>query len=653
MLFRPAFSRFAFSCRALVRRLQPARVAFGQLARDRAGNTAAIVAAGIVPLMAMVGGGVDMSRSYLSESRLQSACDAGVLAARKKLASQVVTPGALPADIKAIGDSFFNINFRPGAYGTKNRAFTMAVETDMSISGSASVDVPTTLMQIFGYTNVPLKVDCTAKLNFSNTDVMLVLDTTGSMHDTNAGDSQPKINVLRSVVKSFHTQLETAKSPGVRIRYGFVPYSTNVNVGQLLRSAWVVDKWLYHGREAKTTGKWETYDTYSSSTVNINSNYVGITPYTAATCPNSTASITSLATWTTQDGAQHGRNEINGDYYWCNISSDGKTVTVNGTRYNGYIYEWTTQKSGTATREIYLWQYKPVQVDLAFLKGAAAADPLKLGMINVQMYGYPSPTPANLTAYFRGCMEERDTYEIKDWDNIDFTKALDLNLDLVPSGSDSTRWRPMLNEISFEPEIWWDGTGTFQKSPAPTSSDYLMARWAGLSACPAPARKLSEISDTDIDAYLAALTPEGSTYHDIGMIWGGRLISPTGLFAAENADVNGRPTSRHMIFLTDGLTAPLDLSYGTYGIEPLDQRRCTKCDNAELDSIVEKRFTVACNEVKKRNVNVWVIGFGTTLNPVMTECAGPGHSFEAKNAADLNAVFTRIAAAMGDLRISQ
>ena len=58
------------------------------------------------------------------------------------------------------------------------------------------------------------------------------------------------------------------------------------------------------------------------------------------------------------------------------------------------------------------------------------------------------------------------------------------------------------------------------------------------------------------------------------MIWGGRLISPTGLFADENADLSASaPTSRNLIFLTDGETAPYDLSYSSYGVEPLDQRR--------------------------------------------------------------------------------
>jgi hypothetical protein len=183
-----------------------------------------------------------------------------------------------------------------------------------------------------------------------------------------------------------------------------------------------------------------------------------------------------------------------------------------------------------------------------------------------------------------------------------------------------------------------------------------MAEWAGLSACPAEAHKLDEMDGSDVDAYLSKLSPDGSTYHDIGMIWGGRLLSPTGLFSGENADLSGKPTSRHMIFLTDGETAPYDLSYGTYGIEPLDTRRWDPKKPAlglSLTDVVERRFSVACEEVKKRNITVWVIGFGVGLDDFMTQCAGPGHYFEAKDAAELQDVFSKIAAQMGDLRISK
>jgi len=158
---------------------------------------------------------------------------------------------------------------------------------------------------------------------------------------------------------------------------------------------------------------------------------------------------------------------------------------------------------------------------------------------------------------------------------------------------------------------------------------------------------------SQLDSFLDSIEPAGNTYHDIGMIWGGRLISPTGLFAAENVDVGGKATSRHMIFLTDGQTAPREVAYGAYGVEPLDQRRWSESSPMSLTDVVEGRFSVACDEVKKRNVTVWVIAFGTEMNPIFTECAGPGRFFEANNATELQDVFSKIAAQMGDLRISK
>jgi len=631
-----------------------ARGLLGRLSADRAGNTMAIVASAIAPMLALIGGGIDMGRSYLSEARLQQACDAGVLAARKRLGSAVVADDVIPGDVASTGQRFFDINFRDGAYGTENLTFDMTLQADYSISGVASVDVPTTVMKIFGNDQVALSVDCEAQLNFSNTDVMMVLDTTGSMKQTNPGDAASKIATLRQVVKNFHAQLEGAKGPGTRIRYGFVPYSTNVNVGWLLKSGWMVDSWDYRGREAVDSGATTEQNTYSWSYSNYTGSSAGITPYQAAACPSSTANWQNSGVVNLDgNGSQSGHTLVTGTSYWC-TPADGNTVTVNGTQYNNYAYDWTKTFTGTVTVEKYKWKYKPVTVDVSSLKGAGDNDPMAGGSIGLRMAGSPSPTPAMLTAWFDGCIEERDTYEIGDYANVDFTRALDLNLDQVPTpGDPSTQWRPMLHEFSFEPEIWWNGSGTFKDTLAATTNDYLMAGWGGYSTCPSAARNLQEMSASDVASYVDGLTVGGNTYHDIGMIWGGRLISPTGIFAAENANVNGNPTSRHLIFLTDGLTAPRTVSYGAYGIEPLDKRRWDEKSSLSLTQVVESRFAVACDEVKKRNVTVWVIGFGTTMSDLMKNCAGNGHWFQADNADELNQTFSDIAKAMGELRISK
>ena len=628
-----------------------------RMARDSAGNTLALIAAAMIPLLALVGGGVDMGRSYLAQTRLQQACDSGTLAARKKLGTTIALTGVPPADVQTVGDKFFNQNFRTGSYGTKNRSFAMTLEADYAISGAAHIDVPTTIMGMFGKTLVSIDVTCEAKLNFSNTDIMFVLDTTGSMNDKNSGDPDNKLTSMKQVVHNFYTQMEGSKASGTRLRYGFVPYSTNVNVGGLLKSDWLVDNWNYHGRIPHDTGLDSTYATNDWTWTYVSGSVTNIAPYKSSVCPTNTY---DAGKYTNQvdnpDGSGTGTRTENGTYYWCNLGSDGSTYTISGVTYNNYVNTYNRSPNKIATRRDYDWTYQPYNQDLTFLKGPTGNDPPISASVKVKMYGAPGPVPGDIDAWFRGCVEERDTYEINDYNNVDFTKALDLDLDLVPTkGQPKTHWRPMLHEISFEPEMNWDGAGTF-KSPVNSPNDYLMAAWAGLSACPAPARKLAEMTSGDVGTYLGSLVAEGSTYHDIGMIWGGRLLSPTGLFATENADVSGKTTSRHMIFLTDGLTAPLDVSYGTYGIEPLDTRRWNPTSPAlglTQAQMVEKRFGVACDQVKKHNITVWVIGFGTSLNPVLTACAGPGHYFEAANAAQLNDVFSKIAAQMGDLRIAK
>lgn len=183
-----------------------------RLRRDIAGNTLALLAAGLFPLLALVGGGIDMGRNYLAQTRLQQACDAGTLAARKKLGTQVVIDGNVPADVVTIGNRFFNLNYRSGAYSTTDRSFQMTLQPDYAIKGNASVTVPTTIMQVFGYDKLDLSVECEAQLTFANTDVMFVLDTTGSMALPNPGDAKNRISVLRDFEASNATELTSAFS---------------------------------------------------------------------------------------------------------------------------------------------------------------------------------------------------------------------------------------------------------------------------------------------------------------------------------------------------------------------------------------------------------------------------------------------------------
>lgn len=623
---------------------------FARLARDRAGNTLAIVAAAIAPILAMVGGGIDMGRSYLSQSRLQQACDAGVLAARKALGTEAAVSEEIPERAAELGQRFFNVNFRDGSYGTQDRDFTMYLEDDYSITGEAEVTVPTTIMRIFGEEEVPIKVACQAQINFSNTDVMMVLDVTGSMAETNPGDSTSKIDALKDTVKTFHAQLQAAAKAGTRVRYGFVPYSTNVNVGGLLEDEWVVDEWTYQSREQFLDGKAPTEITYDTPPTYVSGSKTSVPAgsYSAKYDPKggakksggyycdappagslaateqllSTVVETILGLLSGTKTIEHFRRTRNGVENTVTLVDQVCKVTT--TSFNAYVDEFD-RITEPGTEDVWKWRYKPITLDVSDWRTAS-----------------------------NGCIEERSTYEIDDYDNVDLSSALDLDIDLVPTDDPATQWRPMFPGVVFARALMWDGTGQFKQNEVVTDEDFVNPGDVGMSSCPAPSRKLAEMSAEELDSYLGTLQPTGNTYHDIGMIWGGRLISPTGLFADENKDpTDSSPAARNLIFLTDGETAPRDLSYGTYGLEPLDQRRWSPKSKFTLTETVEKRFAVACAEVRKRNVTVWVIGFGVSLNPVMKDCAGEGHYFEAADAAELNATFASIAKKMSELRISR
>lgn len=537
-----------------------------RLARDQRGNTFLVVAAAIIPMLAVIGGGVDISRGYLARTRLQQACDAGVLATRKKIGSTIITNQVIPTDANDAGKRFFNINFRDGAHGTTDRTFAMTLSQNYTISGTAGAKVPTSVMTLFGVETLPVTVNCSAQFHYANTDIMMVLDVTGSMNEVNSGDSSSKMAVMRQVVKDFYASIEANKTQGTRTRYGFVPYSTNVNVGFLLKSAWVADTSDLESRSAVSTG-------------------------------------------------------------WGNK-----------------------------------WRYKTETVNVSSLKSGNSANVPKDKSLNMKIGGTPS-SPQQVAVDFDGCIEERKTYVIGDYNNVDLTKARDLDIDAVPDSSNpDTQWHLMLRDVSFLRAFTvtknlngslsisgsWQGTGS---GYIDSDSNYTQASAVGLTACPAEARKLAEMTASEVSTYVDGLVAAGSTYHDIGMIWGGRLISPTGLFASENGDVNGRPSSRHLIFLTDGETAPLEYSYGTYGVEPLSQRRWNSSSGYTLTQTVENRFKFACNQVKNKNVTVWVISFGVGVTNLMKDCAGSGHWFEADNATQLSDAFAAIAAAIGDLRI--
>jgi hypothetical protein len=168
---------------------------------------------------------------------------------------------------------------------------------------------------------------------------------------------------------------------------------------------------------------------------------------------------------------------------------------------------------------------------------------------------------------------------------------------------------------------------------------------------------MSEISLTQLQTYMASLRPQGYTYHEIGMIWGLRLISREGLFADEHrlADA-GRSVQRHMIFMVDGQKDTRPFTYSAWGIAATARRRTPTGSfpsRAAEDSVSEQRLSELCTIAKNnKNITLWVIAFGTELDQLLVDCASPGRAFEASNAQELTDAFSDIAAQISELRLT-
>ena len=217
------------------------------LLRDTRANTLAIGAAAVIPLIGVVGGGVDASRLYLAKARLQQACDSAALAARKQLGADSLEGGEIPSDIRTTADNFFEANFSEGMYSSTELEFDLTAASATRIEGTASVEVPTTLMTVFGIDEAELNVDCSAELNLPNIDVMLVLDNSGSMAGT-------RIQGLKDAVFAFYDEVTAVAPEEAQLRIGVVPYNAAVNVGYSLVDAnpdFIADTHTYQSREAR------------------------------------------------------------------------------------------------------------------------------------------------------------------------------------------------------------------------------------------------------------------------------------------------------------------------------------------------------------------------------------------------------------------
>ena len=179
---------------------------------------------------------------------------------------------------------------------------------------------------------------------------------------------------------------------------------------------------------------------------------------------------------------------------------------------------------------------------------------------------------------------------------------------------------------------------------------------AGYTSCGKPVARLSVMTRTQVSNFVNAtdFKPIGGTYHDTGMIWGTRLLSPSGIFANDTAAwPNSTAPNRVIIFLTDGDMAPSTYIYGQYGVEYYD-RRVTAGSFSQLTAYHNARFLAECAAAKARNIDVWTVTIGPSITGEMQSCATTStQALSTTDGTGLSNNFKDIAKQLAKLRLTR
>jgi hypothetical protein len=513
-------------------------------------------------------------------------------------------------------------------------------------------------------------------------------------------DANRKIHALRQAVLALYDELKPTQDQlqanGLRLRYGIVPYSSTVNVGNLVRNLnadYIRSSTNYQTREAYyNTPVHVPTDTPVTNTEAGQLSAPGVERFRISGTDRQISNANCTNFGNNTSFSQSGTAPAGGSFTGTGVAGDNDVYVPAGsstpqanapnapTGYTRYQYSrntatWSSNPANrvcdrnvTITRRTYTtrysftsWRWGESTFDTSQLRGGATtiATNMNNSAVTVptagQYYNERSIVGvadglATTSTSWNGCIMERDTTStINTSTNMTIpTAAYDLNINYIPDG-EATRWAP------HWPQVTWKRNTSNSTTTSSSSAEYMGDDTGDTVACPSEARRLQAWTRENLVTYINGLAPRGYTYHDIGMIWGARMLSNGGIFAADNPDTfREMPVSRHIIFMTDGVLTPTCGALSAWGVEQNDRHVTGSYNCSDHFNRHMQRFHMVCNAARGMGFSVWVIAFGTTLTSDMAACASnPNQASTAADQATLIARFRQIGANIGALRLTQ
>ena len=232
----------------------------------RAGATAITAAA--VTVMSLFGTALIVDHVWLVDQRdmLKSSADAAVVAATLKLQElpRSMSDEDVRAELQAVAERYIRFNLAENLTEQSRATMleTLAVSIDVNralgtVGVSANADLGGTLLSrwFLSYAGPPdgTRVDSGAEGSLGATEVVLVIDVTGSMLDNLNGvrvgsdDSSSRINIVKTAAADLIDILNSHDSSAIAV--GIVPWTYRVRLNQSTRTSWETKGWAVYPTE--------------------------------------------------------------------------------------------------------------------------------------------------------------------------------------------------------------------------------------------------------------------------------------------------------------------------------------------------------------------------------------------------------------------
>lgn len=189
---------------------------------NKAGNIGMTFAITLVPLVTLVGGGLDYSSAIVLRQKLSHAIDSAALAVGKMA-------NLSQSEAMAVAERVFNANLNSLDHASIGNLTVTVNPASVTVSANASMQ--TNFLGLVGINEVNIKVENEVVRANRKIELVMALDNTGSM------GSNGKMTAMKNAANELVEIMFMGNETSDKIKIGLVPFSQTVNVGSQYKNA--------------------------------------------------------------------------------------------------------------------------------------------------------------------------------------------------------------------------------------------------------------------------------------------------------------------------------------------------------------------------------------------------------------------------------